>query len=244
MKIKTMLQAFGLLLVSGGASVVSAAAKDPAWKVRWAGAQKNVMAGDLTAHITLKSLEDLSHLYAVGPLENLIGEITILDSQTSISRVTPSGVTLETGFGHSACFLAYAQVESWREVPLPATVRSEKDLERYIPEVAATVGIDPDKPLPFLLSGGVKRIELHILNKTDGLPHNPALHNKAKVHYTIVGGEADLIGFYSSSHKGVFTPGESVLHIHARVGTGALSGHVEEVTLTDRTRLYLPQVLP
>jgi acetolactate decarboxylase len=218
--------------------------QDPSWKVRWAGAQKNVMSGDLTAHITLKSLEDLPHLYAVGPLEELKGEITILDSQTSISKVAPTGVTVETGFEHSACFLAYAQVEAWREVLLPATVGTEKDLEHYLPEVAATVGIDPDRPLPFLLRGAIQRIELHILNKTDGLPHNPALHNMAKVHYTIEGGEAELIGFYSSSHQGVFTPGESVLHIHARVADGALSGHVEGVTLTDTTRLYLPQVLP
>ena len=220
------------------------AEQNPVWKVRWSGAQKNVMAGDLTAHITLKTLEGLPHLYAVGPVEDLKGEITILDSQTSISKVTPTGVIVETGFGHSACFLAYSQVEYWSEVPLLETVRTEKDLERYIPEVARTVGIDSDHPLPFLLSGGVRRIELHILNKTDGLPHNPALHNKAKVHFTIEGGEADLIGFYSSSHKGVFTPGESALHIHARIGNGALSGHVEEVLLTDATRLYLPQVSP
>jgi acetolactate decarboxylase len=230
--------------MSGICKVIENEEYGPAWKVRWSGAQKNVMAGDLTAHISLKSLEDLPHLYAVGPLEELKGEITVLDSQTSISKVTPAGVTVETGFGHSACFLAYSQVETWREVPLPVTVRTEKDLERFIPEAASAVGIDPKKPLPFLLSGGIRRLELHILNKTDGLPHNPELHNKAKVHYTIEGGEADLIGFYSCSHQGVFTPGDSVLHIHARIGNGALSGHVEEVVLTDTTHLYLPQVLP
>ena len=243
MGIKTVLKVLGLSPTGGGTGVTAGAAK-PAWRVRWSGAQKNVMAGDLSAHITLKSLEGLNHLYAVGPLEELKGEITILNSQTSVSRVTATGVSIETGFGHSACFLAYSQVEFWREVPLPAGVRTERDLERYIPEVAATVGIDPHLPLPFLLSGAFERIELHILHKTDGLLHNRELHDKAKVHYTIVGGDAELIGFYSSSHRGVFTPGESVLHIHARTGDGMLSGHVEEVVLTDSTRLYLPQVLP
>lgn len=222
---------------------IESAERDPSWKVRWSGAQKNVMSGDLTAHISLKSLEDLPHLYAVGPLEELKGEITILDSETSISKVTPTGVSIETGFSHGACFLAYSQVEKWREIPLPATIRTEKELERYLPEIARMVGIDPNQPLPFLLTGAIGRIELHILNKTDGLPHNPVLHDKAKVHYTIEGGEADLIGFYSRSHKGVFTPGESVIHIHARTGDGAISGHVEQVTLADTTRLYLPLVL-
>ena len=48
------------------------AEQNPVWKVKWSGAQKNVMAGDLTAHITLKTLEGLTHLYLSGHVEEVL----------------------------------------------------------------------------------------------------------------------------------------------------------------------------
>ncbi|MBC7921448.1 MAG: hypothetical protein H7Z75_10225 [Ferruginibacter sp.] len=61
--------------------------------VQWAGEMRNVMQkGDLRAYISLDSLADKPHLYALEPVEGLQGEIIILDSKPAISSVKDSRV--------------------------------------------------------------------------------------------------------------------------------------------------------
>ena len=210
------------------------------FEVRWSGAQRDVLAGDIRGHVPLQPLARLTHLYGVGPLEGLKGEVTILHSEPSVSRVLDGDrVAVAGGFEHRACFLVYAQVPAWREVRLPDGVADLAALEAALPELAAGSGLDPEAPFPFLLKGRPARIEAHILNKTDGLPHTRELHERAKVHFSIAGAGAEVIGFYSKAHRGIFTPRESNLHLHVRTEDGTFSGHVEELTVAG-LQLYLP----
>jgi acetolactate decarboxylase len=216
-----------------------AAAQQPL-EVRWQGAQRDVLAGDIRGHVPLQPLANLAHLYAIGPLAELLGEVTILHSEPAISRVVDDRqVQMAGGFDHGACFLVYAQVPCWREVSLPGGVTDLPALEAALPELAASAGLDPTTPFPFLLKGRPERIEAHILNKTDGLPHTPELHDRAKVHFSVAFSEAEIIGFHSESHRGIFTPGDSNLHLHVRTEDGTFAGHVEAMTLTG-LQLYLP----
>ncbi len=213
------------------------------FQVRWAGAQRMVLGGDIRGHVPLAPLAGQSHLYGLGPLEELKGEITILHSEPSISRVQEDKrVSVEAGFNHRACFLVYSQVASWRGVPLPDEVRDLATLEAVLPELAARNGIDPKLPFPFLLRGRPARIDFHILNKTDGLPHTPELHEKAKVHFAVEHTGVEIIGFHSHEHRGIFTPRDSNLHLHVRTDDGSISGHVEEITVPG-LQLLLPAVV-
>lgn len=58
-------------------TALTASAQDQPYTVQWVGAQRDVMRGDLISHISLDSLAERCHLYALGPLEQLQGEITI-----------------------------------------------------------------------------------------------------------------------------------------------------------------------
>ena len=52
------------------------------YKVEYKGALKNMMhKGDISAKADLKEIENLEHIYALGALENLKGEIQIIDSK-------------------------------------------------------------------------------------------------------------------------------------------------------------------
>ena len=57
------------------------------WCVEWFGSQGDFIAGKATDPISLQRFTGLESLYAVGPLENARGEVSIYDSAALISEV-------------------------------------------------------------------------------------------------------------------------------------------------------------
>ena len=64
--------------------------------------------------MSLPELRRFEHLYALGPLEGLRGEISVFDGVPLIARVREGTVTVAAEDGAGACFLVYADVPSWR----------------------------------------------------------------------------------------------------------------------------------
>jgi acetolactate decarboxylase len=211
------------------------------YSVKWVGAQRNVLQGDISGHIALSSLSGLPNLYAVGPAERLQGEVSIFDSVASISKIIDGTLSVKTDFKISACFLVYAQVSAWRGVTIPGAIADESTLETYITNVAAELGIDISQPFPFRLNATPKRVIFHVLDKRDGLPHNPELHEKAKVRFTLEREPVEIIGFYSNRHRGIFTPGDANVHMHVKTADGRMSGHLEEIQLERGATLAVPR---
>ena len=75
--------------------------------------------------------------------------------------------------------------------------------------LAREAGLDPDRPLPFRVRATAVEATLHVLDKRDGLAHNPERHEQAKVRRTVEDAPVELVGFYSRQHRGIFPPGES-----------------------------------
>ena len=70
--------------------------------------------------------------------------------------------------------------------------------------------------LIFMLRAYATAITFHVLDKRDGLPHTPALHERATVRFRLERRVVEVLGFYSRRHRGMFTPGDSDLHMHFR----------------------------
>ncbi|MSR55770.1 MAG: multicopper oxidase family protein [Gemmataceae bacterium] len=218
----------------------SADPKEPGFEVRWSGELKNVMMkGDLKGTIDLKAVAKLPNVYAVGALEGLQGEVTILDSIPSIARVKEGKAVTDKVFEGKACVLVYAQVKHWKEVPLPKTIKSLDQLDSFVVEAAKKEGINVNRPFPFVVKGNVNEAKYHVLRHPGDFKDPHELHDKAKVKYTLKDAEVDLIGFYSDQHLGIFTCGGN-LHVHQRSGDGKASGHLDEVDLGNEMRLCLP----
>jgi acetolactate decarboxylase len=180
------------------------------------GAQREtIMNGKLAAALDLRTLADRPHLYGLGPLEQLRGEATIADSRPALARVGPDGMVKVTqSFNAGVPFFVWAEVPRWIEIPFPTEIGSFEDLERFVPRAAAAAGLDAEKPLPFLVSGGRDLIEFHILNRIGDATHNMEMREKIKVKFELSEAEATIVGFHSTRHRGVFTPGDSNIHIH------------------------------
>ena len=216
--------------------------RDATFTVKWVGAQRNVLQGDISGHIALASLSGLQNLYAVGPAEGLRGEVSIFDSAPSISRIVDGALDIDTSFNVDACFLVYAQVSAWHRVTVPDAIADEAILETYLVKFASELGIDVTQPFPFLITATAARATFHVLDKRDRLTHTPELHEKAKVRFVLQREPVEVIGFYSNRHHGIFTPGDANIHMHVRSANGQMSGHLEKIELERGATLAVPRV--
>jgi acetolactate decarboxylase len=206
------------------------------------GAQREtIMNGKLAAALDLNTLADCAHLYGLGPLEQLRGEVTIADSRPALARVAPDGtVSVTRSFAAGAPFFVWAEVPRWITTPIPAGVRSFVDLERFVPSAAAAAGVDADKPLPFLVLGRQDLIEFHILNRIGDPPHTMEEHKKIQIKFELATVEATIVGFHSTRHRGIFTPGDSNIHIHFQTPDNDKSGHIQRLEIGSGAMLSLP----
>lgn len=214
--------------------------RDSGFTVKWVGAQRNVLQGDISGHIALASISGLQNLYAVGPAERLQGEVSIFDSVPSISRIVDGNLNIDTNFNVNACFLVYAQVSDWHRVTIPTEIVDEAMLETYIVKLASELGIAVSQPFPFLINATPERAIFHVLDKRDALTHTPELHEKAKVRFVLKREPVEVIGFYSNRHRGIFTPGDANVHMHIRSADGRMSGHLEKIQLQRGATLAVP----
>jgi acetolactate decarboxylase len=230
--------AFAHSAVADGLTAVEGAGYD-LWFI---GSQREtIMNGRLAAALDLKTLADRPHLYGIGPIEQLRGEVTIAASRPALARVASDGtVKVTQGFDAGVPFFVWAEVPLWRQTPIPAEVRSFEDLERFVPKAAATAGVDADKPFPFLVSGREELIEFHIVNRIGDEPHNMEMHKKIQVAFDLEKAEATIVGFHSTKHRGIFTPGDSNIHIHFQTPDNTKSGHIQKLQLGKGAILNLP----
>ena len=249
--LKTGLTVCGCAVCGGfgiGASGREAGADGPTaiggtgYELWFIGAQREtIMNGKLAAALDLKTLAGRPHLYGLGPIEQLRGEVTIVDSRPALARVEPDGSVKVTGnFDAGVPFFVWAEVPHWVEMPIPTEARSFEDLERFVPQAAAAAGLDAEKPLPFLVGGRQDFIEFHILNRIGDPPHNMEEHKKIQIKFELAQVEATIVGFHSTRHRGIFTPGDSNIHIHFQTPDNGRSGHIQKLEIGSAATLSLP----
>lgn len=214
------------------------------YSVLHTGALINLMSGNLEATASLDSIQDLPYLYALGALENLKGEIQIFNGKSYVSKAfDKDSVLLERDFNHKAALLVYAQVEEWTNSIMLEQFSDLKSLEQQIEKQASLHGIDTNQPFPFLIRGEVDQVNWHVINWKDGdKEHNHKKHQESGAYGIIENQEIEIIGFYSTKHKAVFTHHTTFLHMHFKeVNDHMIAGHVDDLKASKAT-LYIPKI--
>jgi acetolactate decarboxylase len=214
----------------------------PGYDLRYIGAQREtVMNGKLAAALDLRTLAKTPYLYGIGPIEDLRGEVTIADGRPSLARVGPDGaVQVAESFEAGVPFFVWAEIPVWQTVSIPAELRTFAELEAFVPRAATSVGLDPQRPLPFLIRGRQDLIEFHVLNRIGDAPHGMEMHRKIQVVFELAQTETIMVGFHSPTHRGIFTPMDSTIHIHFQTADNSKSGHVQKLELGRDLLLGLP----
>ncbi len=210
-------------------------------EVKHSGALRTIMSGNIESVIGLDSLSNKKHFYALGAVEHLKGEIQIFDSKPSNSFVTDSSLQIKDSYNLKAALLVYAEVEEWDTFKTENSTTKE-ELESTIFELAKKSGINTEKPFPFLLEGTVASLDWHVINWKDGdTVHNHKKHTEAGLNGNLKNRQVQIIGFYSTKHKAVFTHHTTNMHMHFKTDDNAIAGHIDDINLDNELTLKLPK---
>jgi len=214
------------------------------FKVEYKGALKNMMhGGDLTSKANLSDFKAIKNLYALGAIENLKGEIQVFDSNLYMTTVEDNKLIVDTTFSKKACLLVYASVKNWKSINIPANVISYEQFENFVEKMASKNGIDTEEPFPFLLEGTIQKLDWHVINWKDGdTIHSHKKHKSSGLHGTLENKEVEMLGFYSTKHKAIFTHHTRNSHIHVKMLKNEIAGHVDDLVLNEGMILKIPEV--
>lgn len=210
--------------------------------VYYSGALRTMMSGDISRTIELDTLSQKKHLYALGAFEGLQGEVQIFDGVSQSSRVKDSMVVIENEIEGSASLLVYTQVEKWVENS-SFFFASKTDLDSLLMNEAKKVGLDIEKPFPFILEGKVTELQWHVINwNPKDSVHTHKKHQESGLNGIVKNENVRILGFYSNKHKAIFTHHSSNVHMHFTSKDQSLAGHVDNLEITDSITLKLPKL--
>ena len=213
-------------------------------EIGYEGALKNIMRkGDISAKTTLQKYKDIKNLYALGALENLKGEILILDGKPFNTIVSADSIIIDSTFNKSATLFVHASVSDWIELPVPDNITSESQLIEFISETALSIKMNIKKPFPFLVEGKARLVDFHIINWKEGdLEHSHEKHINSGINKSLNDREILVLGFYSTSHHGIFTHHSSNVHMHLKTQDEQIAGHIDKLVPGKGMILKLPNL--
>ncbi|MCA9728932.1 MAG: methyltransferase domain-containing protein [Candidatus Eisenbacteria bacterium] len=185
-------------------------------------------------------------LYGIGALHGLAGEITIVAGRIGLSHPqsdTEERTVFETSSDAEADLLVTARVPAWRAVVLDRPL-GFADLDEEIPHLLASLGLEPEGRIPFLIEGPFDRVQWHVIDGRripEGVTSHQA-HRDAAVLLEREHASGVLVGFWSTHDEGVFTHMGSKTHIHCALSDPVSAGHLEDVVLPIGTVVKFPAV--
>jgi hypothetical protein len=206
-------------------------------------------AGATQGRVALAAAAAAPHLYAVGALAGLRGEVTIIDSAVFVSSVGAGGALQpREGAELEATLLLGAQVPAWTDTTLGRAVPAG-EVGGVLGAIAAAAGLDPAAPFMFRVTGDFADAHVHVINgacpvhaRNRGLeiPADRAPDDRRFAHVA-----GTLVGVHAEGAAGRLThPGTSI-HAHlvyADEATGAhVTGHVEQVALGAGVVISVPR---
>mgnify|MGYP005991075169 CR=1 FL=1 len=206
------------------------------------GALRTMMSGNISKTIELDTLSLKKHLYALGAFEKLQGEVQVFDGVSYNSKVKDSTVVVEKAIKGSASLLVYTQVEKWIENS-SFNFASKTELESLLKNEAKKIGLDIEKPFPFILEGKISELRWHVINwdPMDNV-HTHQKHQESGLNGIIKNKNVRILGFYSNKHKAIFTHHSSNVHMHFALKNQNLAGHVDDLRINDSITLKLPKL--
>ncbi len=199
------------------------------------GAMRNTMFnGQLAGLIQLDSIA-MPGTYGIGPAEYLRGELMLWDGHPYRSTATgDSAMLVEERPESKAPFFVHQVVKEWTEVALPDSVTDLPTLNAFLTARYASIG----GPFAFKLQGTVSEVHAHIVDVSPGTVINgPDDAHRENKHFTLRERTMDLLGFFSTRHKAVFTHHDTNIHVHAISAERDWMGHVESLRFDPKAML-------
>lgn len=208
-----------------------------AQEVKVRGALKKIMhEGDISSKISLTELKDVQNLYGLGAVANLKGEILVWDSVPYSSFVENDSLKTRKSFEIGATLFVHTEVEDWKEVSFPDSVETYEQFESFLKKLTEK------EPFPFLVKGKIPLVKWHVIDWKDGdTEHTHHKHKTSGANGTLENVEAEILGFYSTKHKKVFTHYYNTTHLHIKFPKENFVAHVDDIKFGKDLKFYLPK---
>jgi acetolactate decarboxylase len=243
---KTLAFPFALLLVVTSCKTTEGAGTGRSWQgelQRWGTLREAMRDGHDEGRVAVASVAR-DGVYAIGALEGLRGEVTIVDGDVWISEGAADRATTTCGAaGAQATVLFAAEVVEWDELQVEEDV-DPSVFDAYIGRRARAAGIDTTEPFPFVVEGGLRHLQMHVVGGEcvirARMLGKPMTKPAYQMHADTVDGR--LVGIYAEASSGVVCHMGATTHVHAVLDEGGgLTGHTETVGLAKGSRLLLPR---
>lgn len=212
------------------------------FSVKHYGELRKVMKNnDLASQIDFTNYSSKENLYALGALENLKGELLILDGKPYRILLGNEKVEIIKDFNFKAVLAVTANVTSWKTFDIPDSIHTKNELENHVFQKAKNEGLSISSPFPFILEGVASSIKWHIIDWPEGdTEHSHEKHVTSGPHGTNSKEDVLILGFYSDKHHGIFTHHTTNMHLHFIRKDESLGGHLDDLTLGKNMKLKLP----
>jgi acetolactate decarboxylase len=240
-----------LLLIASCLSLFSCTATtestpSAAWRgdiERWGTLREALRDGQDQARVAVADVAR-KNVYAIGALEGLRGEITVVDGEVWISEghVENPVTTRGTATSANATVLFAAEVREWREFVVEKTV-DPSELDAYIARQAQAAGLDTTKPFPFVVEGGLQHLQMHVIAGECPIRARVLGQETTSPAYQFHSQSLDgrLVGVYATDSSGILCHMGTTTHVHALLERdGGMTGHAETVGLAAGAVLKLP----
>jgi acetolactate decarboxylase len=211
--------------------------------VKYSGAMSKIRQEKKVDAAILVDTINAENLYAVGPVENLRGEILVWDNVAFVAAINEEKKPYlrKDVKNLKAIFLVYADVKEWDTLLIEKKqVRSIAELESAIAYSASRYGLDTSSAFPFQVFARAKQGSGHIMYKDlSVILITPEDLQKAAYVNTFTDQYIQMLGFYSQHHQTIFTHHDSYLHIHYRLRNKYQAGHLEEIYLDPEQELKI-----
>lgn len=231
--------------------MLAAPAENSAWDgklVQFGGMHEAIGQRQMQARTRLDALLERPHLFALGALEDLQGEITVLDGKPVVTQVADASPAPASAPAQApATLLLGAYVPAWTERHLAEQITAEH-FDRQVREEAKLAGVDHTRPFPFQVSGEFSNARVHVINGAcpmqARLKRNNIPQENLPYEATLESIKGVLLGFYAEDAVGKMTHPGTTTHLHLvyeDAASGSLiTAHVEEISVKPGATLSLP----
>ena len=205
--------------------------------VKSIGSMSEMGKENFAPHIKIDTISNKKHLFAMGPLGRMQGEITIWNSVPFFSEVNATGEGIVSkNWQIEAPFFVYANVTKWQKHKVSLNFNNLDELQKAIENLAKEKGYVTEKPFVIKIKGKFDRLTTHIvMPRSTEIPGYQA--NKKQADYDFEQIEGEILVFYSQKHQGVYTHNDSFIHAHFLSKDKKTMGHIDKIKSNGKVEL-------
>jgi acetolactate decarboxylase len=207
--------------------------------------------GDLSPKVSLDTMKMTSTTFGLGVAAGLKGEIIIIEGKPYVSYIKDGKVDLKQAKDLNAAMIVTSDLVmnrrtmkldsnaegAMRSRGIVSQVQSLKSLEELLDFLVAREKITG--PVAFVIDVFSGNVSYHVIDWKDGVEHTPENHKQFAVSGKLINERMTIVGFYSQSSVGVFTPHSSKIHVHVYCPSKGIVGHIEELVLKGEVEIQL-----